>query len=84
MLFFVVGFLLLLLFVCLVLFFVCFFGGKVPIIIYNSALTCININNYFEYYCVFHLVTRAIFSSVVRASARGALGRRIDPSWWTH
>ena len=83
MLFFVVGFLLLLLFVWCC-FCVWFFLGKVPIIIYNSALTCININNYFENYCVFHLVTRAICSSVVRASAHGALGRRIDPSWWTH
>ena len=23
-------------------------------------------------------------SSVVRAFAHGAMGRRIDPSWWTH
>ena len=23
-------------------------------------------------------------SSVVRAFAHGAIGRRIDPSWWTH
>ena len=23
-------------------------------------------------------------SSVVRAFAYGAMGRRIDPSWWTH
>ena len=26
----------------------------------------------------------AICSSVVRAFADGAMGRRIDPSWWTH
>ena len=27
---------------------------------------------------------RARCSSVVRASSRGAMGLRIDPSWWTH
>ena len=26
----------------------------------------------------------ATCSSVVRAFAHGAMGRRIDPSWWTH
>ena len=26
----------------------------------------------------------AICSSVVRAFAHGAMGHRIDPSWWTH
>ena len=26
----------------------------------------------------------ARYGSVVRAFARGAMGRRIDPSWWTH
>ena len=24
------------------------------------------------------------YSSVVRAFAHGVMGRRIDPSWWTH
>ena len=27
---------------------------------------------------------RARSSSVVRALAHGAIGRQIDPSWWTH
>ena len=30
------------------------------------------------------LVPGARCSSVVRAFARDAMGRRIDPSWWTH
>ena len=37
-------------------------------------------------YYVTHIsvVKRARCSSVVRAFAHGAMGRRIDPSWWTH
>ena len=33
-----------------------------------------------------HLIplVEARCSSVVRAFAHGAMGRRIDPSWWTH
>ena len=49
--------------------------------------------------CLSHCVIRACYgasvlvllnntgarcSSVVRACAHGAMGRRIDPSWWTH
>ena len=30
------------------------------------------------------LTVGARCSSVVRAFAHGAMGRRIDPSWWTH
>ena len=33
---------------------------------------------------VIHLSAGARCSSVVRAFAHGAIGRRIDPSWWTH
>ena len=29
-------------------------------------------------------LTGARCSSVVRAFAHGAMGRQIDPSWWTH
>ena len=35
-------------------------------------------------YGVFYSDCLARCSSVVRAFAHGAMGRRIDPSWWTH
>ena len=42
----------------------------------------------FENICATHenevLNTLVIRWSVVRALAHGAMGRRIDPSWWTH
>ena len=41
---------------------------------------CISISE--KYYAV--LAKGARCSSVVRAFAHGAIGRRIDPSWWTH
>ena len=36
--------------------------------------------------CFDDLISRGVSgcSSVVRAFALGAMGRRIDPSWWTH
>ena len=34
--------------------------------------------------CVISKQTGARCSSVVRAFAHGAMGRRIDPSWWIH
>ena len=30
------------------------------------------------------MALKVMRSSVVRAFAHGAMGRRIDPSWWTH
>ena len=42
----------------------------------NICLSC-------NYECCSFL-TRARFSSVVRAFAHDAMDRRIDPSWWTH
>ena len=43
----------------------------------------------FLFVCVFHFDFGIVYrgascSSVVRAFAHGAMGRRIDPSWWTH
>ena len=34
-----------------------------------------------SYFCCLFLLFRARCSSVVRAFAHGAMGRRIDPSW---
>ena len=38
----------------------------------------------FCWFCSLNTVGARCSSSVVRAFAHGAMGRRIDPSWWTH
>ena len=47
----------------------------------------LGIDNYYDTHHQYHLSQPALAarcSSVVRAFAHGAMGRRIDPSWWTH
>ena len=44
-------------------------------------------NYIYRYRSVLHdfdMILGARCSSVVRAFTHGAMGRRIDPSWWTH
>ena len=40
--------------------------------------------SYFSFQPVLPRLVGVRCSSVVRAFAHGATGRRIDPSWWTH
>ena len=56
--------------------------GPVAVVIYIPFYTHSKFKQNAAPELVFSLGARC--SSVVRAFAHGAMGRRIDPSWWTH
>ena len=58
----------------------------VYVCMYGYICVCVCMDVYMDvclYVCIY-LFVGARCSSVVRAFAHGAMGRRIDPSWWTY
>ena len=61
------------------------FMFRVYICMYACMHACMCVCMYIcMHVCMYVCMYRERYSSVVRAFVHDAMGRRIDPSWWTH